>query len=203
MPFLAQGRALLGERTAPVAVTTGLLGRPVYYGRVSRVRIAVANLWTYRVADTGGTEREPVSRLGERRNAGHVHGTLTIDIAGRAVPHLGFGPDDVCLNTWLVELCNVVNALAGAVGEYTFDEGEEGQPAFKFARVGDEIVFSINKSALADGAADPEWQDVRFSYPDFRAAVLLFIDDLRAELRQQAPKAWERWWPRGARVTNA
>jgi hypothetical protein len=25
------------------------------------VRISAANLWTYRVADTGGTEREPLS----------------------------------------------------------------------------------------------------------------------------------------------
>jgi hypothetical protein len=121
---------------------------------MSTVRISAANLWTYRVADTEGTEREPLSRLGEGRNAGHVHGTLLIEIAGRAVPHLGFfGPDDVCLNTWLVELCNVVNGLVGLVGEYTFDEGEQGQPAFNFARVGDEVAFSINEPCW--GAAPP------------------------------------------------
>jgi hypothetical protein len=167
------------------------------------VRISAANLWTHRIADTGGTEREPLSRLGEGRNTGHVHGTLIIEIAGRAVPHLGFfGPDDVCLNTWLVELCNVVNGLAVPVGEYTFDEGEQGQPAFTFARVGDEVAFSINESNLGGGAADLEWQDVRFPYRDFRAAVLLFIDELRSELRQQAPKSWERWWPREAHLAT-
>jgi hypothetical protein len=173
-------------------------------GSEGGVRISVTNLWTDRIADNGGTEREPLSRLGERRNCGHIHGTLVIEIAGRAVPHLGyFGPDDVCLNTWLVELCNAVNALAGAAGEYTFDEGEQGQPAFQFARVGDDVAFSINESVLADGAADPEWQDVRFPYRDFRAAVLLFLDELRAKLRQQVPKAWERWWPREAHITTA
>jgi hypothetical protein len=157
------------------------------------VRISVADLCTYRTAETGGTEREPLSQLGEPRNAGHVHGTLIIEIAGRGVPHLGFfGPDDVCLNTWLVELCNAVNALAATLGEYTFDEGEQGQPAFQFARTGDEVAFSINESVLGGGAADPEWQDVRFPYGDFRAAVLLFLDELRAELGRQVPKTWER-----------
>ena len=52
---------------------------------MSPVRIFVANLWTYRVANAGGVEREPISRLGEGRNGGHVHGTLIIEIAGRAV----------------------------------------------------------------------------------------------------------------------
>lgn len=170
---------------------------------MSPVRISAANLWTYRVADTGGTEREPLSRLGEGRNAGHVHGTLTIEIGGRAVPHLGFfGPDDVCLNAWLVELCNVVNRLAELAGEYTFDEGEQGQPAFKFVRVGDEVAFSINESLLGGGVADPEWQDVRFAYQNLRAAVLVFfLDELRSVLRQEASSTWERWWPSEAHLT--
>ena len=136
-------------------------------------------------------------------SAGHVHGTLIVEIAARAVPHLGFfGPDDACLNTWLVELCNAVNGLAGLTGEYAFDEGEQGQPAFELARVGDEVAFSINASALGGGVADPEWQDVRFPYLDFRAAVQVFLDELRSELRQQAPSAWERWWPRAAYVRH-
>jgi hypothetical protein len=170
---------------------------------MSSVRISAADLWTYRIADTGGTVREPLSRLGEERNGGHVHGSLNIAIAGRSVPRLGFfGPDDVCLNTWLVELCNVVNELAAVSGEYTFDEGEQGQPAFAFARIGDDVAFSIDESVLGDGPAEPEWQDVRFPYRDFRAAVRLFLDELRSELRRQAPDAWEGWWPREARVRD-
>lgn len=167
------------------------------------VRIFAANLWTYRLAQTGETAREPLSRLGEDRNSGHIHGRLCIEIAGRPVPHLGFfGPDDVCLNTWLVELCNVVNALARMDAHYTFDEGEQGQPAFNFARIGDEVAFSITESVLGGGHADAEWQGVRFPYKDLRAAVLVFVDELRAELRRQAPKTWERWWPAEARATT-
>jgi hypothetical protein len=171
---------------------------------MSPVRISAVDLWTYHLADTGDTEREPVSRLDHEENGGHVHATLTIEIGGRAVPHLGFfGPDDVCLNTWLVELCNVVNGLAGPVGEYSFDDGEQGQPAFKFRRVGDEVALSIDESMLGRGPADPEWQDVRFPYGDFREAVLSFLEELRAELRRQAPETWERWWPREAHIDSA
>ena len=111
---------------------------------MTTVLISFANLWTDRASDSGATERQPLSGLGGKKNTGHVHGTLTIEIAGRPVPHLGyFGPDDVCLSTWIVELCCVVNALAETRGEYTFDEGEQGQPAFHFARVDDEVVVSI------------------------------------------------------------
>lgn len=170
---------------------------------MSSVRISVANLWTYRIADSGGTEREALSRLGERRNAGHVHGELIIEIDGSVVPYLGyFGPDDVCLNTWLVELCNAVNALAEPAGRYTFDEGEQGQPAFDFERVGDDVAFSINDSASSDGEADPEWQRVRFPYEDLRASVRTLLDDVRAELLRQAPRALEQWWPRDARLAR-
>jgi hypothetical protein len=103
---------------------------------MSSVLISVANLRTY--DDTYVRPKpEPLSRLGGRRNLGHVHGRVTIEIAGRAVPHLGhLGPDDVCLNTWLVGLCNAVNALAETGGKYIFDEGEQGQPAFSFERLG-------------------------------------------------------------------
>jgi len=167
------------------------------------VRISAADLWTYRIAETGGTEREPLSRLGEEPNGGHVHGRLRIEIAGRPLPHLGFfGPDDVCLNTWLVELCSVVNTLAGMGATYTFDEGEQGQPAFKFVRIGDDVSFSIIESMLGGGHADADWQDVRLPYQDLREAVDVFLDELRAELRRQAPKTWERWWPAQARITT-
>jgi hypothetical protein len=167
---------------------------------MSRVRISATNLWTYRITDSG-TEREPLSQLGASKNVGHVHGELRIEIDGRAVPHLGyFGPHDACLNTWLKELCNVVNALAAAPGAYTFDEGEQGQPAFAFERVGDDVALSICDSALADGEADPEWQKVTFPYADFRAAVLGLLDDLRAELVREAPTAWKHWWQSAARL---
>jgi hypothetical protein len=70
-------------------------------------------------------------------------------------------------------------------------------------RAGDDVAFSINESVLGGGAADPGWQDVRVPYRDFREAVLLVVDELRAELSQQAPKTWEQWWPREAHITAA
>jgi hypothetical protein len=168
---------------------------------MSSVRISAANLYTYGVSASGATEREPLSQLGDRENAGHIHGRLVIDVNGRPIPHLGFfGPDDVCLDTWVVELCKVVNALGEGRGEYTFDEGEQGQPAFRFARFEHEIVISIIESTLSDGGADPEWQSVRCSYQDFRAAVVRFLDELRDELRKQAPENGARWWPNEAVV---
>ena len=160
---------------------------------MTTVRITCSNLWTH--AASG--ERAPLAALEQSGEFGHIHGLLTIEIGGRRVPHLGFfGPDDACLNTWLVELRNVVNAIAEPSGEYIFDEGEQGQPAFEFSRIGDEVSLSIVESSLSDGAADAEWQDVRCSYEDFRAAVLRFEEELRNELRRQAPEQWERWWPR-------
>ena len=168
---------------------------------MSAVRISVANLWTYRACDSGGTEREPLSRLRHGKNLGHVHGALTLEIAGRAGPYLGFlGPDDVCLNAWVVELCNAVNALHETPAEYVFDEGEQGQPAFTFRRIGNEVAFSITDSADSDGRADLAWQNVRLPYDDFRAAVVQFLDELREELRQHAPTTWQSWWPSRAVV---
>jgi hypothetical protein len=116
---------------------------------------------------------------------------------GRARPR---GPDDVCLNTWLVELCRAVNVLAHSPSEYVFDEGEQGQPAFKFERHGPEVVFSIVESALSDGSADADWQGVRFSYDEFRAAVVAFLDQLRSLLHAQASQDVDRWWPKDASV---
>jgi hypothetical protein len=133
---------------------------------MSPVRITVGDLWTYAVSDSGGTARQPLSNLGGRKNAGHVHGRLTITVADRIVPHLGyFGPDDVCLGEWLVELCGAVNALAHGQSEYLFDEGEQGQPAFKFERRGPEVVFSIVESdwrhhwkRIVGGPRKPLWR---------------------------------------------
>lgn len=163
------------------------------------VRIECSGLWTH-----GGDnldERAPLSALEQDGEIGHIHGRLTIAIAGRVVPSLGhFGPDDVCLDTWVVELCNVVNGLARSGDEYTFDEGEQGQPAFRFTRIGSELAFSIVDSLLSGGSGQADWQNVKCLFEDFRTAVLGFLDDLRAELRRQAPGLWERWWPSDAVV---
>lgn len=163
---------------------------------MASVRIFAKDLWTTGDDAADGSAREPLSRLGAEGSAGHVHGTLTIEIGGKSVPHLGYwGPDDVCLDTWLVELCQAVNTLRVAGADYTFDEGEQGQPAFKFERRGEDVALSIVASALSGAAGDPAWQKVRFAYQDFHDEVRALLDHVRAQLRREAPGAWERWWP--------
>jgi hypothetical protein len=163
------------------------------------VSVSVIGLWTYAVTGGGGTVRQPLTSLGSPENAGHVHGRLTIMVVGRLLPYLGhLGPDDVCLDTWVVELCRVVNDLAMTPSTYVFDEGEQGQPAFRFERCGHEVAISIVDSDVSDGEADHDWQDVRCDYGALRDAVAGFLQEQRRNLRNQAPHEAERWWPREA-----
>jgi hypothetical protein len=158
-----------------------------------RIKIRASGLWTHGDAPS---ERLPLTQLERRGELGHVHGRLSIEIDGREVPHLGFfGPDDVCFNAWLVELSHALAAVAEEAGEHTFDECEQGQPAFKFVRVRDMVSFSIVASVLSGSDGDSGWSDVRVPYGEFRDAVLSFVEELKGLLAHQAPSAWERWWP--------
>jgi hypothetical protein len=162
------------------------------------VRISFSELWTH-----VGDERGSLTSLEHDGELGHIHGRLQIVVDGRVIPQLGFFDEaDVCFNAWLVELCTIVHALAHDDASYTFDEGEQGQPAFLFERRGREVFFSITASEIGDGAANPEWQRVSFDYEDFRAEVERFIDALRAELRIRIPTLVERWWPKGATIVG-
>jgi hypothetical protein len=133
----------------------------------------------------------------------HIHATLAITINGRELPSLGFfGPDDVCLDNWVPVLTEVVAALsASPEGEYTFDEGEQGQPAFRWVRDGAVARVSIVASASSGGQADPEWQHVPFAFHELREQVARFLDDLRSEIERQAPTMAAAWWQRAASTT--
>lgn len=161
------------------------------------VRIRFSGLWTH--GEEHG-ERRGLHALERDGEIGHIHGTLVIEIGGRVVPYPGFfGPDDVCIDTWLVELCKAVNELSRGRGEYTFDEGEQGQPAFRFTRSNDGVMsLSIVESAIAKAAPDTDWQNVTCRFSDFLDAVKGFVRELREELRRTAPLLWERWWPPAA-----
>lgn len=164
-------------------------------------RIAFSGLWTH--GEEHG-DRLAVDALERDGELGHIHGTLVIEVAGRSVPYLGFfGPDDVCIDTWLVELCSAVNELSKGDGEYVFDEGEQGQPAFKFARDGERLLVSIVQSVITGVGPDPDFQNVECRFPEFVSAVDSFIGSLREELRRTAPLLWERWWPAAATLTDA
>lgn len=164
---------------------------------MSTVRIRFSDLWTH--GDEPG-ERLDLDALEQNGELGHIHGTLVMEIGGRVVPYLGFfGPDDVCFDAWVAALCTVVSALTPGSAKYTIDEGEQAQPAHRFARTeGGNLSLSIVASAISGGRADPAWQNVTCRFTDFVHAVESFVCDLRDELRGRAPSTWDRWWPEAA-----
>src|SRR5437879_1289096 len=115
--------------------------------------IQFGDLWTYSLSDTGTTHRLPISKLSE--GLGHVHGRLEITIDDRPLPFLGYcGPSDVCFNEWVHELVEASGTLqATDPGRYVYDEGEEGQPAFQFVRMGDSVFVSVIASELSGAPA--------------------------------------------------
>ena len=129
-------------------------------------------------------------------SAGHIHGLLKLEVAGRALPHMGFfGSDDVCFNTWVEELLHVVRELGTReTGSYVFDEGEQGQPAFAFKRDHDFLYVSVVESLLSGAAPDPSYQAVRCRWPEFLAAVSAFLASFREVLLEQCPGVGQTWW---------
>ena len=151
--------------------------------------ITVAEL---HIPESGGT-RLPLTALSVDEH--HLHGLLRIEISGRALPQLGFfGPNDVCLDTWLEELAAIEAALGDTrSGEYTFDELEQGQPAFIFRREGAHLLVSVVDSPIGGGRGDPSFVDVRCEWADFAAAIERFHSALRAKLVADAPSAGQAW----------
>jgi hypothetical protein len=160
----------------------------------SRFEIRFSELWTYECGDS--SERLPLSRLSDR--GGHVHGRLEIEVNGASLPYLGFfGPDDVCFNEWVFQLHSALGTLRSAPHiNHTYDEGEQGQPAFLFERQADEFFISIVASALSDGEAHPDWQRVPCSFADFDSGVARFLADFRQHLCTAAPQFAAEWWSR-------
>jgi hypothetical protein len=148
-------------------------------------------IWHENLAAMAGNDRKPLSALTPED---HVHGGLRLEIAGRVAPCLGYwGPDDVCFGQWLEELWHAAEALSTPGGRHTFDEGEQGQPAFVFEREGDRGFFTIAASEISDGEADPDWQRVEFLPADFLAAHDNFRTSFCAELRGAAPAVAALW----------
>jgi hypothetical protein len=154
--------------------------------------IRFSELWSYECSNS--SERLPLARLSER--GGHVHGRLEIEVNGVPLPYLGyFGPDDVCFNGWVFQLHSARNTLRSALRiSYTYDEGEQGQPAFLFEREADSLLVSIVASELSDGAADPDWQRVACNFADFERSVSQFLTDFRQHLCAAAPEFAAQWW---------
>lgn len=128
----------------------------------------------------------------------HIHGEVEISIDGVLLPALGFfGPDDVCVNTWLAEIWQVVAHLSADEGtRYVFDEGEQGQTAYAFERSNDHLLLSVIDGA-GGGKADPAWQEVGTPFDEFVSQVGAFTSSLRTTLNNQAGdrgKAWLIHW---------
>src|SRR5689334_22705991 len=112
-------------------------------------KIELEQPWLLRVLPDGGHSELHLADL--RTDGDHIHGRLSITIGGATIPRLGFfGPDDVCLGTWLCELALASRQLCSeGCSRYVFDEGEQGQPAFVFEREGPVVYVSIEDSDLS------------------------------------------------------
>ena len=154
--------------------------------------ITFSELWTYAPDDP--QRRLPVANLSED-GGGHVHGRLELQVAGRKVPSLGYwGPSDACFGQWLQVLREALNELGkSSNAEYIFDEGEQGQPAFRWRRKDQSLTFSIVDSTISDGKANPDWQEVECSYEDFVREVEAFHSGFSATLLRDAPDGGEAW----------
>jgi hypothetical protein len=163
---------------------------------MSTVEIRFSDLWTYESGDA--SERLPLSRLSER--GGHVHGQLEIEIDGALLPYLGyFGPDDVCFNEWVFQLQSALRTLGSSPRiSYTYDEGEQGQPAFLFEREADALLVSIVDSQLSDGEEHPDWLRKPCTFADFECSVTTFLGDFHQHLGREAPQFAAEWWTRVA-----
>lgn len=157
-------------------------------------KIRFSDLWTYaHDADQAGVRR-PLRDLPE--SGEHIHGRLEIVVSGKPLRHLGFfGDDDVCFNTWVAELAQILARLAECeVASYIFDEGEQGQPAFEFKRDGEVSYVSIVDSELSGAHGDPSYQLVSCLWEEFSNEICSFLDDFRAELFRAAPRVAQDWW---------
>ena len=154
--------------------------------------IRFANLYTYTSDATD--VRLPLSAL--PNGAGHIHGRLEIIISDKALPSLGyFGADDVCLNTWTYELRAVVDALDdNEEARYTFDEGEQGQPAYQFVREGEVLYVSVVDSILSGAPGNPSFQQVSCTWDAFREATAGYLRALRHKLDCEVPDFAGAWF---------
>jgi len=125
----------------------------------------------------------------------HIHGYMNIEIGGRPIPRLGYGgKNDVCFNTWIVELANLRKAVQERKSSYTFDEYEQGQPAYLFEiRPQSMIALSLIDSESGHGKGDKRWKQVLFSYADFKSELLKFRGEFLAEISEISPDLVDFW----------
>jgi len=149
-------------------------------------------IWHENLAVLGEDERLPLSSL---QPDSHIHGGLRVQFGERMAPYLGFfGPDDVCFGQWLEELWLTAQAFqTSKEARHTFDEGEQGQPAFVFERAGEAAFFSIAASDFSEAEGDMDWQHIEFSPEEFLEQHSRFRESFFAAIRASAPTVAEHW----------
>lgn len=126
----------------------------------------------------------------------HVHGHLQIVIDGKIVPAMGyFGEEDVCLNAWFNVLGTIVrNFESGKDTEYTYDEGEQGQPAFQFVLIKPgEVAFSIVESPISGAGGIKKWSNKIFPLSDLKKGYQKVTEQFLKEVAAKAPVQLPLW----------
>jgi hypothetical protein len=162
--------------------------------------ISLSNLWTYRIDNT--SKRLPVKAL-PANGGGHIHGRLEIKVAGRLLPFLGyFDKDDVCIGEWTQVLMSAREELLSANhAEFEYDEGEQGQPMFRFVREGPSVFISIVDSPSSDQPGIPDWQQIECSFNDFITAIDSYLVLLEKMVSSLSPIGGRNWL-KGNMVVN-
>lgn len=161
------------------------------------IRIQFTDLWTYNITvppkERKSTENKLSIRYLNKKECTHIHGDLQIIVHDRVVPRIGMdSPSDVCFGYWIEMLVKLFDTLNTGVETYTIEGAEQGKPAYKFEKDGENIYLSIVDSLLG-GKRDPNWQKVEFKYKDFKAAFKEFKKKLLGEISIYAPNMLEEW----------
>jgi len=153
------------------------------------IELSFNNLWIEEAE-----ERLPLSQLsGTYEPEGqHIHGELVLKIDSVQLPYMGyFGDDDVCFNTWLYELIHVSKLKDDEV--YTFDEGEQGQPAYKFQRSNNTLFISIVHSLLTGEPGDLQWENKSCDFTQFKEKLQNLVNEFSQNLKKASPSVCEKW----------
>ncbi len=139
-----------------------------------------------------GEKNLPVSQMNEKRS--HIHGNLHFEINGRKLPYMGYwGENDVCFGEWIQVLRDAINAREAGQLSFTYDEGEQGQPAFQFDFDNKQVAISIVASKISDGEADPDWQYEIFDFAEFKEQFKLFQKNFLSSIEHVDKEIFARW----------
>ena len=160
------------------------------------VEIKCPEFWTYNPGVIYGGKmydlKLPLSYLSENERA-PILGELQIIIHEKIVPHLGYeSVNDVSIYYWMRGLTELFYNLDADVPFYIIHGDDQGQPDYRFDKQDDNIYLSIIASELG-GRADSNWQNIKFSYHEFKVAFYKFKEMLFLEIAKNDPDRVASW----------